>query len=173
MIFAQTFLIFALSDFASVLCARKFSFAPQGWTQNCSLFIFIYYYFIIYSLLFLKLWDWLPLFLCVFLFGRRRETSALRACWSLGFSRWGLWIHARAFVRPFVRLCVRACVTQRSQNPFIGIFRNLVQSWGFLMRRKWHFRIFPEKSRLAVFGPFSSKMPFFAINQGFSQFLKI
>ena len=76
--------------------------------------VIYYYHFIIYSLLFLKLWDWSPLFFmcfffnlaaterpqhCVlviinfkalklasamlmffFLFGRRRETSALRAC---------------------------------------------------------------------------------------------
>ena len=55
---------------------------------------------------------------------------------------------------PYVRPSVRPSVTQRSQNPFIGIFWNLAQSWGFLMRRKWRFRILPEKSRLARFGPF-------------------
>ena len=62
-----------------------------------------------------------------------------------------------ASVRPFVRPSVRPCVRQRSQNPFIGIFWFLAQSWAFLMRRKWRFRILPEKSRLAVFGPFWSK----------------
>ena len=45
MIFAQMLEIVALSDLASVLCARKLSFVPQGG------------------------------------FTRRRETSALRACW--------------------------------------------------------------------------------------------
>ena len=62
---------------------------------------------------------------------------------------WDLWFSLRPFVRPSVR--------QRSQNPFIGIFWFLAQSWAFLMQGKWHFRILPEKSRLAVFGPFWSK----------------
>ena len=47
---------------------------------------------------------------------------------------------------------VRASVRKRSQNLFIGFFLFLVQSWGFLMRRKWHFRILPKKSCLARFG---------------------
>ena len=67
MIFAQMLEIVALSDLASVLCARKFSFAQQGGLtpQKCPL-------------------------------SRRRETTALRACFfwvgsslNLGF---GLWV---------------------------------------------------------------------------------
>ena len=48
MIFAQMLEIVALSDLASVLCARKFSFVPQGGcTPNCPLFIYYYYFIII------------------------------------------------------------------------------------------------------------------------------
>ena len=50
MIFAQMLEIVALSDLASVLCARKFLFDPQGG------------------------------------FNRRRETSALRACFLLAYT---------------------------------------------------------------------------------------
>ena len=49
----------------------------------------------------------------------------------------------------------------------------LARSWGFLMRWKWHFRILPEKSRMAVFGLFSSKNGhFWQKKQCFGQFLK-
>ena len=41
MIFAQMLEIVALSDLASVLCARKFSFAPQGGVPEIALFSFI------------------------------------------------------------------------------------------------------------------------------------
>ena len=61
---------------------------------------------------------------------------------------WGIWFS----LRPAVGACVRSFVRQRSQNPFIGFFLFLAQSWGFLMRRRWHFRILPEKSRLADLG---------------------
>ena len=54
MIFAQMLEIVALSDLASVLCARSFSFAPQGGcTPNCPLFIY-YYYFIILIIIIIK-----------------------------------------------------------------------------------------------------------------------
>ena len=62
---------------------------------------------------------------------------------------WDLWFSLRSFVRPSVCPFVR----ERSQNQFIGIFWFLAESWGFLMRRKWHFRIVPQKSRPASFGP--------------------
>ena len=62
-----------------------------------------------------------------------------------------------ASVRSSVRPSVRPSVRERSQNPFIGIFWFLAESWGFLMRRKWRFRILVEKSRFGVFGPFMSK----------------
>ena len=54
MIFAQMLEIVALSDLASVLCARKFSFTPQGGGPKIAPFsflfiiiilLFIYYYF--------------------------------------------------------------------------------------------------------------------------------
>ena len=50
MIFAQILEIVALSDLASVLCARKFSFAPQGGVPQIAFFhllllLFYYYYF--------------------------------------------------------------------------------------------------------------------------------
>ena len=62
---------------------------------------------------------------------------------------WDLWFSLRS--------SVRSSVQERSRNPFIGIFWFLAESWGFLMRRKWHFRILVEKSRFGVFGPFMSK----------------
>ena len=57
----------------------------------------------------------------------------------------------------FVRSSVRSSVRQRSQNLFIWIYWFLAQSWGFLIQRKWRFRILPEKSCLAVIGLFLSK----------------
>ena len=41
MIFAQMLEIVALSDLASLLCARKFLFAPQGSVPQIALFSFI------------------------------------------------------------------------------------------------------------------------------------
>ena len=41
MIFAQMLEIVGLSDLASVLCARKFSFAPQGGVPQIALLSFI------------------------------------------------------------------------------------------------------------------------------------
>ena len=81
MIFALTLLIFALSDLASVLCARKFSFALQGVDTKLLPF---HFYLLLFYYLFIIIFKALRLvaaiFMCFFLFGRRRETSALRAC---------------------------------------------------------------------------------------------
>ena len=64
MIFSQMLDIIALIDLASVLCARKFSFAPRWGVPQISPFSFII--LLLLLLLLLKLWDWPPLFLCVF-----------------------------------------------------------------------------------------------------------
>ena len=69
-----------------------------------------------------------------------------------------------------IRSSVRSSVCSAEiSNLFIGIFLFLAQSWGFLMRRKWHFRIFLEKSRLAHFGKkltiFGQKSTFRPISQ--------
>ena len=67
MIFAQMLVIVALSDLVSVLCARKFSFAPQGrCTPNCPLFIY-YYYFIIIIIIFKALRLAAVVIMCFFL----------------------------------------------------------------------------------------------------------
>ena len=82
MIFVQMLEIVVLSDLASGLCARKFSFAPQGSVPQIALLSFI---IIIILLLFFIIFKALRLaavvFMCFFKFGRRRETSALRACY--------------------------------------------------------------------------------------------
>ena len=56
MIFAQMLEIVALSDLASLLCARKFSFAPQGSVPQIALFFiyYYYYYFIIIVIIIFK-----------------------------------------------------------------------------------------------------------------------
>ena len=51
-IFAQMLEIVALSDLASVLCARKFSFAPQAGVLQITpfhLLLFFYYYYYYYG----------------------------------------------------------------------------------------------------------------------------
>ena len=65
MIFVHMLEIVALSDLASVLCARKFSFAPQGYVPQIAPFSFIIIIFLL--LLFLKLREWPPLFYVFFL----------------------------------------------------------------------------------------------------------
>ena len=70
MIFAQMLEIVALSDLASLLCARKFSFAPQGSVPQIAFFSFIIIIIILLLLLllFLQLLDWPPPFLCFFIY---------------------------------------------------------------------------------------------------------
>ena len=66
---------------------------------------------------------------------------------------WDLWFSLRSSVRPFV--------TERSQNPFIGIFWFLAESWGFLMQRKWHFQILAQNPVLAILALLCRKMAIF------------
>ena len=84
--------IVALNDLASVLCAREFSFSPQGGcTQNYPLFIH-YYYFILILIIIIKALRLAAVVLMCF-FG----PSAL-AVEAYGFT----------LVRPFVRSFVRS-----------------------------------------------------------------
>ena len=67
MIFAQMLEIVALSDLASVLCARKFSFAPQGGcTPNFPLFIYYYYFIIMIIIIIFKALRLAAVALCFF-----------------------------------------------------------------------------------------------------------
>ena len=67
----------------------------------------------------------------------------------------------------FVRACVGSFVCSAEISK--SVHRNflfLAQSWGFLMRRKWHFWILPQKVPFGHFWPILvKKLPFSAKNQ--------
>ena len=65
MIFAQMLEIVALSDLASVLCARKFSFAPQGVDPKLLSF---HFYLLLFYYLFIIIFEALRLVAAIFMF---------------------------------------------------------------------------------------------------------
>ena len=90
MIFAQTLEIVALSDLASVLCARKFSFAPRG--VDLKLPPFHFYLLLSFYYLFIIIFKALRLvaafFMCVFFYlaaAERPQHCALVFIWLLFF----------------------------------------------------------------------------------------
>ena len=75
--------------------------------------------------------------------------------WSLDFSSWGLWIHARPFVRSFFRPSHSI-----SRKPRIRFWWFFAQSYILMSLKKCSNRILKKNSRFRDFG---QKWPIFAI----------
>ena len=94
--------------------------------------------------------------------------------WSLGFSRWGLWIHACACVRPSMRACVRHTISRKPRIRFLWFF---AQSCILMKLKKSSKRIFENILVFKILAKNGQFLLFLAIfsqkNQVFGLFLRI